>query len=217
MAFEERQWCPCSFAPAIAELCNKSFVQATFPDSHKKAVVSPLLKKPTLDPSELGSYRPISNLSFISKMLERLVDHRFVKHTDKHDSISSTQSAYRTNYSTETVLVRLHNDIVTAIDRDDVGALILLDLSAAFDTVDHTIIRDVLRKRFGIEGGALEWMASIWIIGARSSQWVQTYLPFIRCPVVFHKGQYWGQSNSLCTETKLPIFSTCIVALCLCG
>jgi hypothetical protein len=147
-------------APTIAAMCNKSFVQAAFPDSHKKAVVHPLLKKPTLDPSELSSYRPISNLSFISKTLERLVSRRFVNHTDKHDLFSPMQSAYRTNYSTETVLVRLHNDIVTAIDHGEVGGLILLDLSAAFDTVDHTIMADVLRERFGIQGSALDWMIS---------------------------------------------------------
>jgi len=71
-----------------------------------------------------------------------------------------TQSAYRAHHSTETALVRIHNDIVTAIDQRDVCALVLLDLSAAFDTVDHPILIDVLRQRFGIEGDALGWMQS---------------------------------------------------------
>lgn len=147
-------------APLIATMCNKSFSQCRFPDTHKKAVVHPLLKKPTLDPSDLNSYRPISNLSFVSKTLERLVSRQLVNHTDKHDLFSTTQSGYRVNYSTETALVRLHNDIVAAIDQGDVGALVLLDLSAAFDTVDHVIMIEVLRDRFGIDGDALGWMSS---------------------------------------------------------
>jgi hypothetical protein len=147
-------------APVIAAMCNQSFTQCMFPDLHKKAIVRPLLKKPTLDSSDLNSYRPISNLSFISKTLERLVSSRFVEHTEKHDLLSATQSAYRAHYSTETALVRLHNDIVTAIDHGDVGALVLLDMSAAFDTVDHSILMDVLRERFGVEGDALSWLVS---------------------------------------------------------
>jgi len=147
-------------SPVIASMCNQSFTQCTFPDLHKKAIVRPLLKKPTLDPSDLNSYRPISNLSFVSKTLERLVCSRFVEHTDKHHLLSVSQSAYRANYSTETMLVRLHNDIVTAIDHGDVGALVLLDMSSAFDTVDHSIIADVLHERFGFEGDALSWMVS---------------------------------------------------------
>jgi hypothetical protein len=71
-----------------------------------------------------------------------------------------TQSAYRANHSTETALVRVHNDIITAIDHGDVGALVLLDLSAAFDTVDHPILFEILRDRFGIEGDALNWIQS---------------------------------------------------------
>jgi len=147
-------------SPLIAMMCNKSFAQSVFPDLHKKAVVRPLLKKPNLDTSDLSSYRPISNLSFISKTLERLVSRRFTKHSDEQGLFTDTQSAYRENYSTETALVRLHNDIVTAIDHGEVGALVLLDLSAAFETVDHTILIEVLRERFGVDGDALSWMMS---------------------------------------------------------
>jgi Reverse transcriptase (RNA-dependent DNA polymerase) len=74
--------------------------------------------------------------------------------------LPDTQSAYRQHHSTETALVKLHNDIVIAIDRGNVGALVLLDLSAAFDTVDHKLLLDILRRRFGIVGDALNWMTS---------------------------------------------------------
>jgi len=147
-------------SPVIAAMCNASFKQNTMPQSQKTAIVHPLIKKTSLDPSELSSFRPISNLSFVSKILERLVDNRLTEHINKHSLLPPTQSAYRTNHSTETALVRVHNDIVTAIDHGDVGALVLLDLSAAFDTVDHPILFDILRDRFGVEGDALNWIQS---------------------------------------------------------
>ena len=155
-------------SPVIAAMCNASFTQQIMPTAHKMATVHPLLKKPKLDSNELSSFRPISNLSFVSKTLERLVNRRFTEHTDKQPLLPDTQSAYRQHYSTETALVKMHNDIVIAIDRGNVGALVLLDLSAAFDTVDHKILIDILQRRFGIVGNALNWMASY--LDSRSQQ-----------------------------------------------
>ena len=147
-------------SPTIAVICNASFTQHTVPAQHKKAVVHPLLKKATMDPSDISSYRPISNLSFVSKPMERLVSGRFTAHTDKYKLLPYTQSVYRTNHSPEIALVRIHNEIVHAVDQGHVAALVLLDLSAAFDTVDHTILIDVLRERFGLQGDVLDWMTS---------------------------------------------------------
>jgi len=97
-----------------------------------------------------------SNLRFVSKILERIIDSRFTEHADLSDLLSPYQSAYCKFHSTETVLVKVHNDIVTAIDRGDIGALAMLDLTSAFDTVDHHILLDVLYQRFAVNNLALD-------------------------------------------------------------
>ena len=150
----------CVIAPVIANMCNASFDQRSLPTSQKKAITVPLLKKPTLDSSDLNSFRPISNLSFVSKIVERVADTRFVEHVEKHSLFPIFQSAYRVNYSTETALVRLHNDMLRVIDSGEVGGLVLLDMSSAFDTVDHQVMIDVLRRRFDVRDAALDWFQS---------------------------------------------------------
>ena len=126
----------------------------------KKAVTLPILKKSSLDPLDLNSYRPISNLSFVSKMVERVVDSRLIAYSDSNNLTPVFQSAYRRNHSTETALVRLYNDMIRVIDSGQVGAVVLLDMSAAFDTVDHQIMFDVLNHRFDIRDAALTWFHS---------------------------------------------------------
>ena len=82
----------------------------------------------------------MSNLAFMSKIIEKLIASRLVKHMNENQLLGPMQSAYRERHSTETALIRVHNDIMLAIDRGCGVFLLLLDLSAAFDTVDHTIL-----------------------------------------------------------------------------
>ena len=148
------------FAPIIAKMVNASFQQGIFPWSHKYAIVRSRIKKPSLDPLEIKSYRPISNHSFISKVVERLAVNRFSDHASQHNLLPECQSAYRRYHSTETAITIVYNDIVRSTDADFVSALVLLDLSAAFDTVDHNILIDVLWKRFGVQQHELNWFQS---------------------------------------------------------
>jgi len=126
----------------------------------KFAIVRPLLKKVNIDPSDLNSYRPISNLSYVSKLLERIIDSRLTEHANTNNLFSPLQSAYRKHYSTETALVKIHNDLISHIDQGHVGALVLLDLSSAFDTVDHHIFLKILQHRFTVTDSALNWFSS---------------------------------------------------------
>jgi len=99
-----------------------------------------LLKKPTLDKEELSNYRPISNLSLISKIIERVVKSRLMDHLSSNSLLNSHQSAYCKHHSTETAFLYIHDYLISAIGSQKVSCLCLLDLSAAFDTIDHDIL-----------------------------------------------------------------------------
>ena len=91
-----------SLAPVIADIVNVSIATGVFPSAFKKALVTPLLKKTTLDANDVKTYRPVSNLCFVSKIVEKVVAVRFSKHLSDNDLYEQMQSAYRPNHSTET-------------------------------------------------------------------------------------------------------------------
>jgi len=99
----------------------------------------------------------VSDLTFISKLIEEAVAKRIIQHIN---SSRLLQSAYKEQHSVETALIKVHNDILCALDGNNAVALILLDLSAAFDTVDHGILIARLSNRFGFRGKVLDWFKS---------------------------------------------------------
>ena len=106
--------------------------------------------------SFLRNYHPISNLPFLSKILEKVVLHKRLYHLQQNNFSNPFQSAYGAGHSTETVLLRIVNDILSAVDNDK-KIVLLLDLSAAFDTIDHQILLSSLNSVFGIQSTALQW------------------------------------------------------------
>ena len=154
--------CADTFSILISHLANLSFTQATstFPSKFKLALISPLLKKPGLPKSDLANFRPISNLNTIGKILERLALSRIFPHISKSPSFSPLQSAYRKFHSTETALLKLTNDIMESIDSGKITILTALDMSAAFDTLDHITLLHRLQHTFGLSGYALSWIRS---------------------------------------------------------
>ncbi len=149
-----------SFVVILTFLINTSLSQSRLPDSHKRAIIRPRLKKFGLDPSDPSSYRPISNLSFISKLVERVVHRQISTYVEENNLLPSTQSGFRRHHSTETAVVKVYNDIVLALDSGLITALLLLDFSAAFDCVDHGILLRLLEYQFGITSTALHWISS---------------------------------------------------------
>ena len=110
-----------------------------FPLPCKSSIVTTLIKKPGLDAETLKNYRPVSNLSFLSKVIEKVIASRIISHIENNAIIDKFQSAYKCGHSTETALLRVYSDIVTTIGKGNGPFLVLLDLSAAFDTIDHSV------------------------------------------------------------------------------
>lgn len=108
----------------------------------------------------MKNYRPISNLSFVSKVAEKFVAGRLNAYLSEHQLRENQQSAYRRCHSVETALLKVHNDIMCAVDSKKAVLLILLDLSAAFDTIDHNVLIYRQSNHFGIQGSALKWFNS---------------------------------------------------------
>jgi len=130
----------CTVSWLVTRLTNLSLSSSIFPSSLKTGQVTPLLKKPGLNPSVPASYRPISNLSTLSKILEKLALSRLRQHIVWSENFCQYQSAYRAAHSTETALLQVVNDLVMAACNKSPSVLIALDISAAFDTIDHDIL-----------------------------------------------------------------------------
>ena len=145
--------------PAITRVVNLSLSQAVFNTNWKCAIVRPLIKKQD-GGREFKNYRPVSNLSFLSKLLEKAALDQFINHCDEYDLMPDHQSAYRRGYSCETCVLYLVNNILWAMENGEILVCCMLDLSAAFDTIDHDKILQVLKVRFGIVDDALAWYDS---------------------------------------------------------
>ena len=117
--------------------------------------VKPLIKKQGLDPENLKNYRPVSNLATLSKVIEKMVTSQLNQHMADHGLNEKMQSAYKSRHSTETALLRVKNDLIMGIDGKKAVILVLLDLSAAFDTVDHMIMCRRLEQLLGLRGKVL--------------------------------------------------------------
>ncbi|XP_072025396.1 uncharacterized protein [Amphiura filiformis] len=126
----------------------------------KQAIVTPILKKPNLDWNNLQNYRPVSNIAFIGKVIEKAAIIQINDHMRANELDELCQSAYKEKHSTETALLKVTNDIARAIDDNKAVFLIMLDLSAAFDTIDHDILFSLLEHGFGIKGTVLQWFKS---------------------------------------------------------
>ena len=145
--------------PMLTKIINMSLQQGSFPDVWKTAIVTPLLKKHGL-PLESINYRPISNLSYVSKLIESASMEQFADHLARYSLSYDSNSAYKKGHSTETILTKVHSDILMEMDNRNVVLLIMLDLSAAFDTVDYKTMFQILDNKFGLNNNVINWFQS---------------------------------------------------------
>ena len=138
--------CVPELVPAITKIVNLSMSTGSFPGTCKVAHVTPVLKKSSLKKNCLKNYRPVSNLSFIAKVIEKVVLSQLMDHLLSENLLEPYQSAYKPGHSTETALLYIHNFIASQLDEGRFVLLVLLDLSSAFDTVSHNKLLDILQS-----------------------------------------------------------------------
>ena len=113
-----------------------------------------------LDHNDLNNYRPVSNLCFIAKILEKLVLSQVSSYLNSHNLYNTCQSAYCPGHSTETALLKVVNDLFLSLNKGNISVLALLDFSSAFDTIDHTILVHRLHTDFRFTDTVLQWFSS---------------------------------------------------------
>ena len=138
----------------LTALVNGSMQTGVFPEDLKQALVEPLLKRANLDLVD-KNYHPVSNLEFVGKIIERAATDQLTYHIAKYNLMEPMQSAYRMGHSMEMAFLKVKTNILRALDNQEVTCLVLLNLSEAFDMVDHQILIDRLTSMFDISGCAL--------------------------------------------------------------
>ena len=148
------------WGPHILKILKLYNEMGKFPDELKEAVIIPTLKKENLDPEQLSSYRPISNLVFLSKLFEKRIHIQLVERVMVSGLLDNNQSAYIFGASTETALLKTSNDICKFLDMNNYLILIGLDLSSAFDTLRHDYLIGILKNYIGLSDNILKWFRS---------------------------------------------------------
>ena len=156
--------CTTDVSPFIAAVCNLSMSTEQVPLSLKEADITPLLKKLNIDKGDITNYLPISNLSVLSKLLECVISKQLVAYLDTNGLYPKYQSAYRAAHSTETTHTAVFSALIQEMDTGNITLLSLLDLSAAFDCVDHEILLNRLWITYGLESTVIKCSHLIYLI-----------------------------------------------------
>ena len=141
----------------ITHLINLSISSQIFPDSWKVSKIVPLHKKGELIHPQ--NYRPVSLLPVLSKVLERVIFEQMISYLEENQLLHPSHHGFRAGHSTVTALIEMYDQWIEALEREEVTAVVMLDLSAAFDVVDHTILLQKL-EILGFKECSLAWLRS---------------------------------------------------------
>ena len=150
---------PEDFITILTDIINSSLQNGKFPDILKNATARPLMKKVDL-PLQDKNYRPVSNLSYLGKLIERAAYDQIVDFASSTGNIENNQLAYRVGHNTESALLKVKSDLLNALEKQEVTCLLLLDLSAVYDTVDYDLLLNRLHFRYGFDEIILNWISS---------------------------------------------------------
>jgi len=151
------KFCKQEFAPILSYLINDSFTAGIFPDGAKIAKVVPIYKNG--DKKLLNNYRPISILSSFSKIIEKAMFNRLISFLERHSILHPNQFGFRKKLSTNSAILQLVDKLNKALDENKVTIGVFLDLSKAFDTIDHHILVTKL-ENYGVRGTVNHWFKS---------------------------------------------------------
>ena len=145
--------------PYMLELVNTSLSTGNI-SGLKESTITPLLKKIGLDLNKHTHYRPLFNLQFLSKLIEKVVLNRLTDHMSVNNLHCPKQFGYKKHHSSETLLLEIVDDTLIGFDKNSATVMILLDMSAAFDTVDLHKLLKILEHKIGLRGTVLNWFKS---------------------------------------------------------
>ena len=148
--------CIDDLVPLITLIINESLMSGTVPLQFKEAIVVPIFKKHGLDCNTLKNFTPVSNLPFVSKVLEKVVLSQLQEHLNDNNLFEVKQSACRKGHSVETAVLSVLDGLLTDTHDKLVSLTALLDLNIALDTLDHSIILKQLDMTFGVRGTVLK-------------------------------------------------------------
>ena len=187
--------------PALTHIVNLSLTTLTFPKSWKLAKVVPLLKKG--DPLSPQNYRPVALLSVLSKVLERVVFMQVVKYMDENSLLHPSHHGSRAGHSTSTAAIEMYDSWVESVENGEMAGVMMIDLSAAFDLVDHPLLLQKL-KLLGFDQHAEMWMWS-YLTGRYQSVYVDgKFSQFEAVPVGVPQGSVLGALLYILFVNDLP-------------
>ena len=143
--------------PAITHIVNLSIMERKFPSQWKFAKVIPLHKKDEV--IDAKNYRPVALLPIVSKILERLMYKQMIEYLEANSLIHPSHHGFRSKHNTSTALLQMYHSWLEALENNEISAVLMLDMSAAFDLVDHGILIDKLRL-YGFEECSISWVKS---------------------------------------------------------